>query len=117
VRLEQQATLRRRSIDDPRLSKDAQRLLRCALTHFAAAHPHPTLSAEENLAAVIELYEFGLLRIEGVDDGLVVGLAEDRAPRSAELRKRHRQGNGAIAPSSDSPKAPPSPDNEETTTA
>jgi hypothetical protein len=79
VNLTRQATLRRRSIDDPRLSKDARRLLRCALTHFAAAHPHPTLSADENLAAVVELYEFGLLQIESADDGLVVGLAEARA--------------------------------------
>jgi hypothetical protein len=79
VNLKRQAPLRRRSIDDPRLSKDARRLLRCALTHFAAAHPHPTLSAEENLAAVIELYEFGLLQIESADDGFVVGLAEARA--------------------------------------
>jgi hypothetical protein len=88
VNLERQASLRRRSIDDPRLSKDARRLLRCALAHFAAAHPHPILSAEENLAAVLELYEFGLLQIESVDDGLVVGLA-DTAPVCGCVTQRH----------------------------
>ena len=75
MNLKRQATLQRRCVDDPRLSKDARQLLRCALSRFAEAHPHPSLSAEENLAAVIELYEFGLLQIEADDGGLVVGLA------------------------------------------
>ena len=65
----------RRSIDDPRLSRGARRLLRAALAEFARRNPHSTLSPDENLAAVIELYEHGFLQIEKVNDGIVVSLA------------------------------------------
>jgi hypothetical protein len=64
----------RRSIDDPRLSRGARRLLRAALAEFARRNPHPVLSPDANLAAVIELYEAGLLQIERVRDGVVVSL-------------------------------------------
>jgi hypothetical protein len=64
----------RRSIDDPRLSRGARRLLRAALVHFADNNPHPLLTRDENVAAVIELYEHHLLQIEKVNDGVVVSL-------------------------------------------
>jgi hypothetical protein len=56
---------RPRSINDPRLSRGARRLLRAALAKFAENNPHPLLGPDEHLAAVIELYEVGLLQIYG----------------------------------------------------
>jgi hypothetical protein len=67
----------RRSIDDPRLSRGARRLLRAALVEFADNNRHPRLSRDENVAAVIELYEHRLLQIEKVKDGVVVSLTDE----------------------------------------
>jgi hypothetical protein len=75
VTKERRASTGRRSVDDPRLSRGARRLLRAALAEFAKSNPHPLLGPDEHLAAVIELYEHGFLQIEKVNDGIVVSFA------------------------------------------
>jgi hypothetical protein len=66
--------MRRRLINDPRLSEDARRTLRYALEKFARSHRHEGMSWDDNLAAVIELYENGLITIETTREGMAVRL-------------------------------------------
>jgi hypothetical protein len=63
-----------RSINDPRLSEDARRIVLCALEKFTQHHRNHSMSWDQNVAAIIELYEHGLITIENDGSGLAVRL-------------------------------------------
>jgi hypothetical protein len=69
-----------RRIDDRALSGPARRLLLALLAAYAAQFGLADQAPEENLAAVIELYEAGLLSIEEKDDGdgIIIGPSDPR---------------------------------------
>ena len=67
----------KRCVDDPTLSATARQLLRAALAAYAKRYGLPDQTPEENLAAIIELYEAGMLQIESGGSGVVVGPSKD----------------------------------------
>ena len=67
----------KRCVDDPTLSATARQLLRAALAAYAKWYGLPDQTPEENLAAIIELYEAGMLQIESGGSGVVVGPSQD----------------------------------------
>jgi hypothetical protein len=78
--VDQQRSAGHRDIDDPSLPAAARGLLLAALANYADMFGLANRTPEENLAAVIELYEAGLLSIEADDDGggVIIGPSDLR---------------------------------------
>jgi hypothetical protein len=62
-------SMKKKSINDPKLSESARRTLHSALQKFTSNNRHHGMSWTDNLAVVIELYENGLITIESTPDG------------------------------------------------
>jgi hypothetical protein len=62
-------SMKKKTINHPKLSEGARRTLRSALVKFTSNNRHHSMSWDDNLAAVIELYENGFIIIEITPDG------------------------------------------------